>query len=283
MVHVGSKALAAEHRALTRGRGVMTALTVVSLLLWAAFTMQLANGGGRITLAQETIFAPSTATAAAIATMLTVLWTVQYWSRSWAHRRLSGTVWQIPGSDGPVWTANLVRSYGEGLTRRDSETLGCICLEEAERHDMDEGPEWTAGTISADDYCPVHGIDAVNALDHGAFRDLARANWLWDASSALPQREADTPYSGAALLAFAGHAFRGIPVFMEANNVDAVSRFVEPAVELTREERGGPLQWIEPEFLPPAEHGVLDVIDLAPVGLAGSAIRYRHGRAWHRL
>jgi hypothetical protein len=281
-VHVGTKALAAERRALIRGRGVMASFAGVSLLLWAAFMVQLANGGGRITLAPETIFAPSTASVAAVATLLTVLWAVRYGWRWWAHRQFSGTVWQIPGSEGPVWTANLIRSYGEGLTRKDSQTPGCICLEEAERHDIDDGPEWTAGTISADDYCPAHGIDAVNALDHGAFRNLARAAWLWDADSALPQSEADTPYSGAALLAFAGHAFRGIPVFNEANDVDSVSPLVEPALELTREGRGGPPQWVEPDSVPPAERGIMDVIDLAPVGLPGAAARYRHGRAWHR-
>ena len=277
-VHVGSNALAAERRALTRGRGVIAALAVVSLLLCGSFAAQMANGGGRITVAPETILAPTTAAIAAVAILLTVLWTLQYGFRWWAYGQFSGTVWQLPGSDGPVWTAD--RSYG--LTRKESETPGCICLEEAERRDMDDGPGWTVGTIPTDDYCPAHGIDAVNALDHGAFRGLARAAWLWDVSSALPQSEADPPDSGAGLLAFAGHPFRGIPVFKEANYVDSVSPLVEPAPELTREERGGPPQWVEPEFAPPAERGLLDVIDLAPVGLPGAAARYRHGRAWHR-
>lgn len=100
-VRVGSKALAAERRALTRGRRVLVLLTVVSLLLWAAFTVQLANGGGRITVAQETILAPFTASIAAVGTMLTVLRAVQYGWRIWAHRQLSRTVWLIPGSGGP--------------------------------------------------------------------------------------------------------------------------------------------------------------------------------------
>lgn len=281
-VLVGTKALAAERRALSRGRGVVAALTVVSLLLWAAFMVQLANGGGRVTVAPETIFAPSTASLAGVATLMTVLWAAQYVWRWWAHRQLAATVWQIPSAEGPVWTEDFVRSYGEGLTLKDSETSGCICLVEAKRRDLDEGPDWTIGTIPADDYCPAHGIDAVNALDHGGFRDLARASWLWDASSALPQSDADTAYSGAALLAFAGHAFPGIPVFREANDVDSVSPFVEPAMEITREERGGPPQWVDPDFVPPAERGILDVIDLGPAGLPGTAARYRHGRAWHR-
>ena len=32
----------------------------------------------------------------------------------------------------------------------------------------------------------------------------------------------------------------------------------------------------------PADQGILDTIDLAPAGLSGTAVRYRHGRAWLR-
>jgi hypothetical protein len=191
-------------------------------------------------------------------------------------------VWAVPCGGGPVWASGLDPSYGDGVDQKDSEAPGCSCRAEAERHDIDGEEDWRTGRIPADDYCPVHGIDAVNSLDHGTFRALARTPWLWDGSSQVPSLQTDPPETATGLLAFAGHAFGGIPVERNGSMMDSLSPRTAPAQELNTIDAGIP-QWVEPEFLPPNERGILDIVDLAPAGLPGTARRYRHGRAWHTL
>jgi hypothetical protein len=279
-VEVGSNALSSERRALTRGRWVTAGLATLSAVLWAWFAIQWSVAADQVPPEDGGFFEPVVAFIAGPVTVLTVISAGRNLWRWWAHRQVRHIVWAVPGVGGPVWAPGLDPSFGDGIDQRDSETPGCSCRAEAQRRDIDGEEDWSSGRIPANDYCPVHGIDAVNSLDHDTFRALARSPWLWDGSSMLPPLETDPPETVTGLLAFAGHAFGGIPVQRKASVMDSAGPKVEPAEELKTTDAVVP-QWVEPEFLPPDERGVLDVVDLTPGGLPGTAKRYRHGRAWH--
>ncbi|MFJ5696594.1 hypothetical protein [Arthrobacter sp. NPDC093139] len=280
-VQVGPNALSAERRALIQGRWVTAGLAGLSVVLWGWFAVQWSIAVNQVPPSDGGSFEPIVAEFAGPATALTVIAGGKNLWRWWAHWQARQTVWTVPCAGGPVWAPGLDPSYGNGIDPEEGDAPGCFCRSEAQRRDIDgEEEEWSADSIPASDYCPVHGIDAVNSLDHDTFRSLARAAWLWDKSSMLPSRETEPPEARTGLLAFAGHAFGGIPVQRTGNVMEAASPSVDPAQELETADAGVP-QWAEPEFLPPHEHGVFDVVDLTPAGLPGIATRYRHGRAWH--
>ncbi|MFE5836014.1 hypothetical protein [Arthrobacter sp. NPDC056493] len=279
-VRVGANALSSERRALMQGRWITAGLVAVSVVLWGWFSVQWSIAGNQAPPPDGNFFEPVVAQFAAVATVLTVVSAGRNVWRWWAHRQARLTVWIVPGAGGPVWAPGLDPAYGDGIDPKDSETQGCSCLAEAQSRDIDGEEDWSSGTIPADDYCPVHGIDAINALDHDTFRALARAAWLWDKSSMVPSTGSDAPDTAAGLLAFAGHTFGGIPVRRNGDLMDATSPRVEAAEELKTTDAVVP-EWAEPEFLPPPERGILDIVDLTPADLPGTATRYRHGRAWH--
>jgi hypothetical protein len=253
----------------------------LSVVLWGLFAVQWSIAVNQIPPEDGGFFQPILAFIAGPVSVLTVISAGRNLWRWWAHWQARQVVWAVPCAGGPVWAPGLDPSYGDGIDPKDSETPGCSCRAEAQRRDIDGEEDWSTGTIPADDYCPVHGIDAVNSLDHDTFRALARAAWLWDRSSMLPSNETDPPETAAGLLAFAGHAFGGIPVQRNGSGMDAAGPRVEPAEELKTTDAVVP-QWAEAEFLPPHERGILDNVDLTAAGLPGIATRYRHGRAWHR-
>jgi hypothetical protein len=279
-VEVGPNAVAAERRALTHGRWVTAGLAASSVVLWGWFAVQWSIAAHQVPPEDGGLFEPLVSFVAGPVSVLTLISAARNLWRWWAHRQARQVVWAVPCGGGPVWASGLDPSYGDGIDPKDSEAPCCSCRVEAERHDIDGEEDWGTGRIPADDYCLVHGIDAVNSLDHGTFRALARFPWLWDGSSKLPSLETDPPETATGLLAFAGHAFGGIPVERNGNVMDSVSPRTAPAEELNTADAGIP-QWVEPEFLPPHERGILDIIDLTPAGLPGTATRYRHGRAWH--
>lgn len=279
-VRVGANALLSERRALTPGRWMTAGLATVSVMLWGWFSAQWSLAMSQTPPTDGNPFDPVVAQFAAVATLLTVVSAGRNLWRWWAHLKARRTVWMVPCAGGPVWAPGLDPSYGDGIDPTDREAPGCSCLAEAQRRDIDGEEDWSNGTIPADGYCPVHGIDVVNSLNHDTFRSLARATWLWDKSSMVPATESDDPDTAAGLLAFAGHAFGGIPVRRTGDLMDAASPRVEAAEELKTTDAVIP-EWAEPEFLPPPERGILDIVDLTPAGLPGIATRYRHGRAWH--
>lgn len=279
-IRVGANALSSERRALMQGRWITAGLAAVSVVLWGWFWVQWSVARNQASPPDGNLFDPVVATFAAVATLLTVVSAGRNLWRWWAHLTARRTVWMVPCAGGPVWAPGLDPSYGDRIDSKESETTGCACLAEAQRRDIDGEEDWSNGTIPADDYCPAHGIDAINSLDHDTFRSLARAAWLWDKSSMVPSTETDAPDTAAGLLAFAGHAFGGIPVRRNGDLLDAASPRVEAAEELKTTDAVVP-EWAEPEFLPPPERGILDIVDLTPAALPGIATRYRHGRAWH--
>lgn len=279
-VRVGPNALSAERRALTQGRWFTAGLATLSIVLWGWFSIQWSIARNQVPPPDGSFFEPVVAQFAGVATALTVVSAGRNLWRWWAHLQARQTVWTLPCAGGPVWAPGLDPFYGDGIDPKDADAPGCSCTAEAQRRDIDGEEDWSSGSIPADDYCAVHGIDAANSLDHDTFRALARAAWLWDRSSMLPSRETDPPETAVGLLAFAGHAFGGIPVQRNGSVMDSASPHVEAAEELKTSDAAVP-QWAEPEFLPPQERGILDIVDLTPVGLPGTATRYRHGRAWH--
>lgn len=79
-------------------------------------------------------------------------------------------------------------------------------------------------------------------------------------------------------MGFAGHAHLGFPACFKNGHVelDPVGNFlVEEETSADREDED--MDWEVPRR---PTKGVLDRIDLRPAGLAGDAVRYRHGRAW---
>ncbi|NYD77537.1 hypothetical protein [Arthrobacter cupressi] len=277
---VGENAFSAERRELAVGWWVAFGLACVSAALWAWFAADWTIARGQTPPSDGGPFAPYESVFALAATLLLAVFCGKAAHRWWVHRYARQFVWIVPGPSGPVWAQGLDPSYGGKLEPKESDAPGCTCDEETERRDpeYDESP---VGYVLLDDYCAVHGIDTVNAMHHDAFLATARSAWLWDESSRVPQTKDDAIASSTGLLAFAGYAFGGIPVKRDAHGMDALDPHVSKAEELKQSDHDTPA-WSEPKFLPPAEQGILDTIDLAPAGLSGTAVRYRHGRAWLR-
>lgn len=280
-VQVGANALSAERRALRQGRWFTAGLAALSIVLWGWLSVQWFNAGNQVPPSDGSSFDPVVAQFAGVATALTVVSTGRNLWRWWAHRQMRRTVWMVPCAGGPVWAPGLDPSYGDGIDPKDADSPDCSCRAEAQRRHIDDDEEdWNTSKILAGDYCPLHGIDVVNSLDHDTFRALARTTWLWDRSSLMPSTETEASDTAAGLVAFAGHAFGGIPVQRIGSGTDSVSPKVQAAEELKTTDTAVP-QWAEPEYSPPHERGVLDIVDLTPAGMRGIATRYRHGRAWH--
>ncbi|MFP3463512.1 hypothetical protein R5O87_21960 [Arthrobacter globiformis] len=279
-VQVGSNALSAERRSLKRGRGFTVGLAALSIVLWGWLSVQWFIAGNEFPPTDGSSFDPVVAQFAGVATALTVVSAGRNLWRWWAHRQARQTVWMVPCAGGPVWAPGLDPSYGDGIDPKDADAPGCSCRTEAQRRLIDDEEDGPTDKIPAGDYCLIHGIDVVNSLDHNTFRALARTPWFWDRSSVLPSIETDTSDTAAALVAFAGHAFGGIPAQKKGSVMDSASPKVEAAEELRTTDAAVP-QWAKPEFPPPHERGVLDIVDLSPAGMRGIATRYRHGRAWH--
>ncbi len=277
---VGEKAFLAERRELALGWWVAFGLACVSAALWAWFAADWTTARATTPPSDRESFEPNEAVFALAATLLLAVFCGKAAHRWWVHRYARQFVWIVPGSGGPVWAQGLDPSYGGKLEPKESDAPGCTCDEETERRDP-EYEESPVGYVLLDDYCAAHGIDTVNAMNHDAFRAIARSAWLWDESSRVPQTKDDVIASSTGLLAFAGHVFGGIPVKRDARGMDAVDPSVGKAEELKQSDQDIPA-WNEPKFLPPTEQGILDTIDLAPAGLTGTAVRYRHGRAWLR-
>ncbi|GAB4100810.1 hypothetical protein [Sinomonas halotolerans] len=281
-VRVGPNALAAERRVLRRGRRFAITLLAVSIALWGLLWLEWSGAASQAPPSDARAFVPGAAPFAGGTTVLAVVSTIRVVWRWWAHRQMRGTVWAVPCPGGPVWV-HPIPLRNAVINASDSENPECFCEAEADRRDAEGLAEWGDGMIPAQDYCPVHGIDVVNSLDHDAFRALAasRRAWLWDIDSTRPVLSGD-PRSGTrdGLLAFAGHAFGGIPLLDRGGVMDAWGPRTETADERRTADGEIPHE-AESDFLPPHQSGVLDVVDLAPAEMRGTAVRYRHGRAWY--
>ncbi|GAA1121779.1 hypothetical protein GCM10009670_10310 [Citricoccus alkalitolerans] len=79
-------------------------------------------------------------------------------------------------------------------------------------------------------------------------------------------------------MGFTGHGHLGFPSRFKHDHVE-----LDPAggflleEETSADQEAEDTDWDVPRW---PTKGVLDRIDLRPAGLAGEAVRYRHGRAW---
>lgn len=276
----GPNAGAALRRHTRRSAYWALGLSLVAGLGWMATFLVLPGELGR-TYAElgESPCSDFFAAAAVSVSMLAIIQWVR-WAWRVASRLLVGTfIWRVPKDLGPV---RGLRFRLEGETGRlpldvARTEVGCTCIEEYLRSDPDEAEDAESldrFDIPASCYCAVHGIDQINALTPEQFRSNATAMWFWDEDSIGPVDNRPDADRGL-LLGYAGHAFTGLPVHV-ANGVAEVSPFRDDLAD-ERDSAFTETNWDRPQ---PPLGGVIDRIDLQPVGLRGEAIRYSHGRPW---
>lgn len=220
------------------------------------------------------------ATGAAAAAILAIGQWVRCAWRAIARTAVGQVIWQVPVGPGPVWGLSSPREGQAGMLAFEQARSipGCSCIEDWRRADPDADNESMEDYgVPAAEYCPVHGIDQINALSPEQFTARAAEPWLWDpdAMDPSPTRPAE---NRPLLVGFAGHAHLGFPARFKNEQVDldpVGSFLLEEETSADREDQD--TDWDAPRR---PTKGVLDRIDLRPAGLAGDAVRYRHGRAW---
>ena len=183
--------------------------------------------------------------------------------------RVGAAVWKLPPAPGPVLDLGLFsgRDAATLLAEGEGSIPRCICRSELiqvfplDAEDIGESDEF-----SASPHCPVHGIDVINALTHEQFRATAHAPWLWDENSVVPAGE-------ELLVGYAGYPATGFGADADGQGVLQVAPWTVPAIERRRGQEDSPMP-CAPSV------GLLDSIDLHPIGIPGTARRFRHSRAW---
>lgn len=254
-----------------------TGLGMIAVLGWTATALALPAAVGRTYQELEGSALPDF--LGFVAATASVLAFIQWHRCGWrflARRRVGTVVWHVPIDGGPV--QGLWSSYSEdaGTVPFDhaASLPACTCISEFIRANPYDTDLYGDIGVSASAYCPLHGIDRINSFTAEEFRSRAANLWLWDEDSLLPmstRAEADRTL----LIGYAGNFFTGLPAKF-THGMAEIHLYVDHPVE-EREARTNDSQW--ESSLPPVG-GVLDRVDLAPAGLAGQAIRYRHGRAW---
>lgn len=254
--------------------------SVLAALAWIFTYMIFADEQGLTyqELQEESISDFFAAGALAASFLAVALWGGFLW-RIFSRTYCGNNLWKIIPGTGPIEMFPSMQQTTDkpGLSATVLTAPGCICVNEFQRSDPDEASdeEWVAEFgIEPSDYCALHGIDLINALDHDQFRLRAASVWFWDEGSGLPARDARDLELGL-LLGFSGHGFTGLPVVMEEEGAGVLPGWDELVSERGNDEH------IEygPAPLRPTG-GVLDTIDLRPSGYDGHAVRYKHGRAW---
>ncbi|EMQ97040.1 hypothetical protein [Paeniglutamicibacter gangotriensis] len=98
---------------------------------------------------------------------------------AWIVERVAGdVVLDVPVAPaaGPLRLARVANSVPQAEARR----AGCSCGAK-DRATNGELPQ----VLELDDECPLHGIEAVNALEPGQFLRVAREPWVWGQNAAL--------------------------------------------------------------------------------------------------
>lgn len=278
-VSVGPAARGAARRDVRWGWWIVWVVAMISVAGWAGMVIvlpdELGLPGSEL---EESSLSDLFAAVGLGAGMWVFARCLQSGWRSWSRRRVGALLWEVP-TGGPVWGSPGWALDGSGyLTHASTLVPGCICRAEHRRAYPGDPAAQDAsddGGIEASDYCPEHGIDALNGLEPEEFRNRMGEPWLWDMESEPPRGGAA---GQASILWFAGHAATGIPVRRDGVRVESLSKREPPAAEWFR---GEPAYLGEDGENERPGAGELDRIDLRPVGCEGSAIRYRHGRAWY--
>lgn len=276
-IELGPDADKALNRITRRSLTWATVLSTIAVLGWTATALALPAAVGRTYQELEGSALPDfLGFAAATASVLAFIQWHRYGWRLLARRLIGNAVWHVPIDGGPV--QGLWSSYSEdaGTVPFDhaSSLPACTCIDEFIRANPNETDLYGDIGVSASAYCPLHGIDKINSLTFEEFRSRAGDLWLWDEDSLLP-RSTRAEADRTLLIGYAGNSFTGLPARF-TNDMAEIHSGMDYLVD-EREARDNDSQW--KRALPPGG-GVLDRIDLAPAGLAGQAIRYRHGRAW---
>ncbi|GAA1121773.1 hypothetical protein GCM10009670_10300 [Citricoccus alkalitolerans] len=129
------------------------------------------------------------ATGAAAAAILSIGQWVRCAWRVIAHAVVGKVIWQVPAGPGPVWGLPSPREGQVGMLAFEEarSTPGCSCVEDWRRTDPDADKESMEDYgVPVAEYCPVHGIDQINALSPEHFPARAAEPWLWDPDSRDP-------------------------------------------------------------------------------------------------
>ena len=193
-------------------------------------------------------------------------------------RSLTGVhAWQLPAGPGPVADLSPESDIEAGMidVGRDTAEARCICLTELlqvfpdDALDIRSSPE-----VSANNHCPIHGIDALNAMTPEEFRRAASSTWLWDPLSKVPF-SCDDPGAIPVVVGFSGAAYTGYYGTATSQGTIEFPETPDRAVERGQGEKSN-----EPEPAAAPSVGAVDRVDLRPAGISGHAVRYRHARAW---
>ncbi|WP_162943765.1 hypothetical protein [Arthrobacter celericrescens] len=277
-VELGSDVLTAERNALRGGWWITLAFLCISLALCTWFVFDWVDAQNKAVPSDGSTFRPFEAVFAPPAMMLLIWSCSRNIRKGLAYRWAGRFVWIVPGAGGPVWTNGLEPSYGGRVEPEDNRANGCICREGEARRDP-EYEDFPDDDVAADDYCALHGFDAVNSMDHASFRASANSAWLWDENSRTPNTSDELTVASKALLGCAGYLFCGLLVVRSSSGIEMPASGATEAYEINKGDADIPNR---AKAIPPSEQGILDTIDLAPAGLSGTAVRYRHGRAWLR-
>ena len=201
-----------------------------------------------------------------------------------SSKTLGLTLWVLPPSnDGPITTLGFTWLTSQGLPQEEQSRAGCSC--EAHEEFVDNSPvgssfdeEFYSG-IAADDHCPIHGIDAVNAMTATEFAALAlKHSWIWNRSSTLPLNAVE---STSAVLGFAGTGLLGrVGILGDEGFMQVPGAPVQPlenyALMKLEEALWKRLSARIPDTNPAPRVGMIDELDLHGLGISGSIRRYRH-------
>lgn len=243
---------------------------------WWTFRVFADEKGATAAQIEETAYADFIAAASVIATAFGLLLLLRAVTGWWARSTVGVHVWQIPLAQGPLVDFGSLQGVPTGWISNDPEHAvpRCICAAELVQMYPDDAEEIRDSfDVAASPHCPIHGIDAINSMSPDEFVHAADQAWLWAAESPWPSRNGQRSGS-TVVLGFTGAAFTGYYA-----SIDNEGR-VDTGEESERAEEFTGQQLDEPEAISAPTLGVIDKIDLHGSGFSGSAVRYKHSRAW---
>lgn len=243
---------------------------------WWTFTVFGDEKGATAAQIEETAYADFIAAASVIASAFGLLLLLRAVISWWARSTVGVHVWHVPLAQGPLIDFGSLQGVPTGWISNDPErpVARCICAAELIQmypHDAEEIRE--SFDVAASPHCPIHGIDAINSMSPEEFAHSADQAWLWAAESPWPSSQGQGSGS-TVVLGFTGAAFTGYYATIDNEGRVCTGDESERAEEFTGQ------QLDEPEALAAPSLGVIDKIDLHGSGFSGSAVRYKHSRAW---
>ncbi|PQZ93640.1 hypothetical protein CQ018_08225 [Arthrobacter sp. MYb227] len=254
--------------------------SIAAVASWVFTYMSFADEQGLTyqELQEESVSDFFAAGALAASILAPILWGRFVW-RIFSRSFCGNNLWVIPSDAGPVEPLPQIRFHDNSSIPSEvmDKATDCTCLMEHLR----ANPEYEGDDdclleygIEPSVYCPAHGIDAINSLDHTEFRAAVTAVWLWDEDTLLPLSNiADADRS--LLLGYSGHGFTGLAAVKSGTKID-----IRLAWDELVDERGKQEAWDYGHGPSRPQGGVFDTIDLRLAGFDGQAVRYTHGRAW---